>query len=335
MQTPLVSLVTPCFNTDRFIHRLLDSVLKQSYPNIEMFVVDDGSTDESKNVILSYVPLFEEKGYSLHYLYQKNAGMSAAIQNALQFVNGKYLAWPDSDDFYAANDAIEKMVATLDSAPNEIAVVRMGHYFLDENDLHVVGARGVNEDKIEEKSFFEDCLFQKNGFYFCAGAYMVDFTKLLNSTELPMFSDKNAGQNWQLLLPILWNFRCASISEKLFSVLIRSSSHSRGQYIGYEKMVARFSAFSDTILSTLDKIKGMPSSIRDSYKAQIRNKYLKQFLLLSFQYGKKSEFDDYFKQIGVYNLKNLLLKLLVHLRMSKLIWKIYIVCAKIKRMFLR
>mgnify|MGYP000809890620 FL=1 len=60
---PLVSVLTPCYNTGRYIHRLLDSVIMQDYPRIQMIVVDDGSTDGSADIIKSYVPLFHGKGY--------------------------------------------------------------------------------------------------------------------------------------------------------------------------------------------------------------------------------------------------------------------------------
>lgn len=64
MQKGLVSIITPCYNTGGVIHRLLDSVLEQDYPSISMLVIDDGSADNSKEVILSYIPLFEKKGYN-------------------------------------------------------------------------------------------------------------------------------------------------------------------------------------------------------------------------------------------------------------------------------
>ena len=57
----LVSIITPCFNGEHLIFRLLDSVLKQDYQQIEMIVVDDGSMDKSKDVILSYVDKFTIK----------------------------------------------------------------------------------------------------------------------------------------------------------------------------------------------------------------------------------------------------------------------------------
>ena len=65
MQKGLVSLLTPCYNAGHLIHRLLDSVLNQTYPFIEMIVIDDGSTDNSEQVIRSYISRFEERGYIL------------------------------------------------------------------------------------------------------------------------------------------------------------------------------------------------------------------------------------------------------------------------------
>lgn len=298
MSQSLVSLLTPCYNTGKYIHRLLESVLNQTYPSIEMFVIDDGSTDNSKDVILSYVDRFSQKGYSLKYLYQSNSGQSVAIQNGLQYVNGKYLAWPDSDDFYAANDAIERMVSALENASDEIAMVRTQEQLLDENDLHRVVVFGLNVKEFEEKSLFEDCLFAKSGFYFPPGAYMVDFQKLLNSTELPIFTAKNAGQNWQLMLPVLWNYRCISISEVLYSVLVRCASHSRGQYKGYEATVAKIDAYMQTILGTLDRIKGMDKNIREKYKIAIKNKYYTELMWLAIQYSQKNDFNSYYKKIS-------------------------------------
>ena len=243
---------------------------------------------------MSYVDRFSQKGYSLKYLYQSNSGQSVAIQNGLQYVNGKYLAWPDSDDFYAANDAIEKMVSALENACDEIAMVRTQEQLLDEDDLHRVGVYGLNVKEFEEKSLFEDCLFVKNHYYFCPGAYMVDFQKLLNSTERPIFTAKNAGQNWQLMLPVLWNYRCISIPEVLYSVLVRCASHSRGQYKGYEATVAKIDAYMQTILGTLDRIKGMDKNIREKYKIAIKNKYYTELMWLAIQYSQKNDFYKYY-----------------------------------------
>ena len=71
-----------------------------------MIVVDDGSTDNSKETIESYKSKFEEKGYSLLYIYQNNNGQAAAIDKGLKYVSGEYLIWPDSDDYFSFPSSI-------------------------------------------------------------------------------------------------------------------------------------------------------------------------------------------------------------------------------------
>ena len=68
----LVSIVTPCYNTGAILHRLFDSILSQDYPSIEMYAINDGSSDNTEDVIKSYIPKFETKGYKLECINQPN-----------------------------------------------------------------------------------------------------------------------------------------------------------------------------------------------------------------------------------------------------------------------
>ena len=72
----LVSIITPCYNGEKHVHRLLESVLNQTYTNIELILVDDGSTDETKKIVLSYQEKFTEKKLKLNYIYQENKGLA-------------------------------------------------------------------------------------------------------------------------------------------------------------------------------------------------------------------------------------------------------------------
>ena len=135
MEKGLVSIVTPCYNVEKFIFRLMDSILSQDYDKIEMITVDDGSKDNSKAVIESYIPRFEKRGYSLRYIKQENTGAGGALRNGLQYVNGEFLLWPDSDDFYATNQTISKMVNVLANTSEEYSLVRVQEAFVDENTL--------------------------------------------------------------------------------------------------------------------------------------------------------------------------------------------------------
>ena len=295
----LVSLLTPCYNMERYISRLLDSVLSQTYPNIEMIVVDDGSSDKSADIIQSYIPKFFGKGYSLKYVFQSNSGQSVALQNGLLLVKGKYLIWPDADDFFADSNSIDIFVRKISLQPSDVAIVRARQNILDENTLKVLKVQGSNEERIENSSLFEDCLFCKNGFYWGAGAYMVRMEALKNVTNLNIYTSKDAGQNWQLFLPLLYSYKCLSIKEILYNVLERQTSHSRGLYNGFERTILKLDVYEKTLYETLDRIKKIPQKELLEYKDNIRHKYLIEKLNLSFTYHKK---EAYIKYSQIYKL---------------------------------
>ena len=114
---PLVSVISPCWNGEKFVGRFLDSLLNQTYKGaIELLIVDDGSTDRTAEIIESYESKFASRNYILRYYYQENAGQAAAINLALDKFNGEYMTWFDSDDFMTS-DSIEKRVQFLEDHP--------------------------------------------------------------------------------------------------------------------------------------------------------------------------------------------------------------------------
>lgn len=275
----LVSIITPCYNTGKYIGRLLNSVLSQTYPRIEMFVIDDGSIDNSKDIVSEYIQKFSDRGYKLNYVYQENQGQSVAINNGLKLVNGEFLAWPDSDDFYSKDDAIEQMVTRLESSSQEVALVRCKMQILDEETLQVIGSRGDNCSEEEPWELFEDCLM--GNFYFYPGCYMVRFSIFKEANGLDIYTEKDAGQNWQMFLPVLYLYRCTTINDYLFSVIARKTSHSRGQYQGVERTIQKWEAYERTILATIDKIKSMPALKKRLYKERI----IIQYALRKFKFA--------------------------------------------------
>jgi glycosyltransferase involved in cell wall biosynthesis len=271
-----VSLVTPVYNTGNYISRLLDSILCQTYPSIELIAVNDGSTDNSATIIQQYVEKFNRKGYELKYLYQENQGQSVAVLNGLHYVTGEFVAWPDSDDYYCTSDAIQKMVDRLKSMPPDYAMVRTQENVVEDGTWRVLRTSGVNAKEKEDRSLFEDCLYTQNGFYFCPGAYMVYTEKLIEETDLDIYTSKNAGQNWQLYLPILFKYRCTTILEPLYAYVERTVSHSRGQFAGYQKLKKKYEVYEETEIETLKKIKGLLEDELLKHLSKIRAMYYRR-----------------------------------------------------------
>ena len=71
-ENPLVSIITPCYNGENVMHRLLDSILSQTYSNIEFILINDGSTDHSEEIWYQYEKKFNEKGIKTIYIHQRN-----------------------------------------------------------------------------------------------------------------------------------------------------------------------------------------------------------------------------------------------------------------------
>ena len=270
MQRPLVSILTPMYNTEKYVHRLLDSVLAQDYPAIEMVVVDDGSTDGSRAVVESYADRFAAKGYTLRCFHQPHSGQSVAIKNGLQRVTGAFLAWPDSDDFYTTPDAISKMVHVLESSAPEFQLVRTQARYVQDPSMELLRIEGLAAREEEDPSLFEDCLFALGGFYYCAGSYLLRTAVLKDLTGFDIYTEKNAGQNWQLLVPVLYRYRCKTILEPLFTVVERDASHSRGQYDGYARDVVKKEAYLRTQRATLERIADIPEEKRARYLKQLQ-----------------------------------------------------------------
>ena len=90
-----VSIIVPMYNTEKDVARCLETLANQTLQDIEIIVVNDGSTDNSKKVVLDYA----RKYSNIVYLEKKNGGLSDARNYGMKFANGEYIAFVDSDDF--------------------------------------------------------------------------------------------------------------------------------------------------------------------------------------------------------------------------------------------
>src|SRR4051794_35419687 len=92
---PLVSIVTPSYNQGQFIRETIDSVLSQDYPNLEYWVIDAASTDQTLDVLRDY-----ERDPRFHWISEADRGQSDAINKGWNRCQGSILAWLCSDDLY-------------------------------------------------------------------------------------------------------------------------------------------------------------------------------------------------------------------------------------------
>lgn len=219
-----VSIITPCYNGEDFAKRFFENILEQSYRNIELIFVNDGSTDRTEDIAKSYIDKFEEQGRKLIYIYQENAGQAEAMNQGLKIFSGDYLMWTDSDDILH-KDNVKKKVEFLE-ANKEYDFCMCYAQVVHESDLNkkIDDLRRIQpsgEDKI-----FEDIILEKNIVY-TPGVYMARREAILNSIPDRHIRKSDVGQNWQMLMPLSYKHKCGYIKEILFSYVIREDSHSR------------------------------------------------------------------------------------------------------------
>ncbi|MDZ7957756.1 MAG: glycosyltransferase family A protein [Aulosira sp. DedQUE10] len=115
----LISVIIPVYNRDRYLAEAIESVFAQTYPAIELIVVDDGSSDRSAEIAQSYPVI---------YHYQTNGGISAARNAGIALATGEFLAFLDSDDIWVKDKLAKQMIA-FDANPNLEAVFGYAQQF--------------------------------------------------------------------------------------------------------------------------------------------------------------------------------------------------------------
>lgn len=123
-ESPTVSVIIPTYNRAQFLGETIQSVLDQTYTDYEIIIVDDGSTDNTRDVIAQFdTP-------KLRYIYQENQGVSAARNNGIQQARGEYIAFLDSDDVFLPQ-RLEKCINYLQQHPS-VGLVHTGYIHIDE-----------------------------------------------------------------------------------------------------------------------------------------------------------------------------------------------------------
>ena len=110
MRDKIVSVIIPAYNSFDYIERCLESICNQTYKNIQIIIIDDGSTDETFLKIMA----FAKKDERIITVFKENGGVSSARNIGLRYANGDYICFVDTDD-ELENEAIENLVCTMEN----------------------------------------------------------------------------------------------------------------------------------------------------------------------------------------------------------------------------
>jgi glycosyltransferase involved in cell wall biosynthesis len=171
---PKVSIIIPVYNGGKYMKEAIDSALAQTYENIEIIVVNDGSTDNSKEIALSY-------GDKIKYFYKGNGGQSSALNLGIEQMTGDYFSWLSHDDVYHLSkidtqirflteyDFDERIIVysnyeVINSASVRIGEIKIPNFKSDLFRYMLLTASPINgcTALIPKKAFYEVGMFNEN-----------------------------------------------------------------------------------------------------------------------------------------------------------------------------
>lgn len=143
---PLVSIIIPAYNCSQYIDKCIESILIQTYKNIEIIIINDGSLDNTEIVIKKYI----NKDKRIKYFSQKNLGPSIARNNGIEKASGKYLMFVDSDDI-VSSIYVEKLLDKIESINCDIVCCG----YIDESKYGIFKLNDfwINKEKLNKEEF--------------------------------------------------------------------------------------------------------------------------------------------------------------------------------------
>jgi alpha-1,3-rhamnosyltransferase len=118
---PLVSIIIPYYNHNKFITKTLDSILDDTYPNKEIILINDGSTEENDHAIINWIEQYKND-ILITYIKRENKGLTKTLNELIRTAEGQYLALLGSDDYFI-NDTLAERVKLLQNNPSKLMVI--------------------------------------------------------------------------------------------------------------------------------------------------------------------------------------------------------------------
>lgn len=200
---PLISVIIPVYNLENTIKKCLNSVINQTYTNIEIIIINDGSTDQSDKICIEY----KNRDNRIYYFFQENKGVSVARNVGLEHAKGKYIIFVDGDDFVDEKH-VENLYIAIVEYKSDISVC--GITFEKGKKIY---KKYIQEKQYENLSFLKPLIsYNDFGGYICNKLYSIDIINNVRFDE-----DLNIAED------LLFNLRVFLNSKKI--VKIKNASY--------------------------------------------------------------------------------------------------------------
>lgn len=286
MHQPKVSVITACYNGARFINDWADSLLRQTWDNVEIFFVNDGSTDDSEAKFFAIRSKLETRGFIIDYTKQENQGIGPATNVGLRKMTGDYFIVYDVDDLLEP-ECFAHQVNFLEKHPDCSLSLSDGWAAddgaMDQRYPYKWVSPHLMSMEHEEEWIFEKVLLGERGSmtlgYMHRTQYYLEANPSRTVYPSPYFQDT------MLVLLNSYRHKCGFLPERLFTVRQKNGSHSEahaGRYDYYEGM-------RDAVLATIDQL-DISGALKEKYKGIIQRKSSRKLNLLLVSSLQKNSF---------------------------------------------
>lgn len=238
--TPLISIIVPVYNVKPYLHRCINSIINQTYENLEIILVDDGSTDGSSEIC----DIFQKQDKRIKFVHKKNEGLVSARKAGIQVAKGEYAAYVDSDDWVEA-DMYQQLLTLMMKCGADI--VTSGVYREYQNNIiseYDNFPEGIYDCLRIRKEIFPNLMYTGN--FYEAGINIHIYNKLFKRELLLKHQMKvdNAiriGEDAAVVYPCFLDANKIVIMHKCFyHYCIRKNSIMasgyQSEYLGYKKI---------------------------------------------------------------------------------------------------
>ncbi len=217
---PLVSVVVPCYNHEKYVKETIESIINQTYKNIELIVIDDGSKDNSVEIIKEMIPACEKRFTRFEFRNRPNKGLCATLNEALEWCEGKYFSGIASDDIIRTYKT-EEQVKYLEKNQDTIGVFGA---------VKVLYKNGYEKEIIKKRNSynFDDIFLHKHNL-----PAPTSLLRLENVKSVGGYREDFIIEDWAMWLDLTENGGKLDYLNKVFASYRRHDGNLSGQF---EKM---------------------------------------------------------------------------------------------------
>jgi glycosyltransferase involved in cell wall biosynthesis len=214
---PLVSIITVCYNSEKYISDTIESVLNQTYDNIEYIIVDGDSTDNTLDIIKEYEPKFNGR---LRWISEPDNGIYDAMNKGINMANGKIIGILNSDDWYEL-DTILKIVKIFRTKNVDLVHGCMARYKSNGGLDSVYGEKNSFLGFAEKAPYNHPTCFVKKSVYSLLGTFNNNY-KIISDYDFMLKVFNSSKVKVYFIDEVLTNFRLVGITSNLHNLPVKS-----------------------------------------------------------------------------------------------------------------